>query len=187
MKLKKLSWLMLGTSLLASLVSWNGQVKAFTQPVQNDDFWNHFKRSVLAISMEETNTTAVSGILDNGAMLIKSHLTNEFACQAAYRLAVKYYQAGIYTNALKVADLALELTETQPGNHLLAWNLKAECYKSMGNYSSAIQASEEVLNREGPALLREDIHELALIRKADMILLSTNVTNAEREVAEAIL
>lgn len=164
------------------ILNTNGQIKI-------NDFWNQFRNEILATSERLDGKEAVGKILDQGAEMIRNNKDHAFACQAACKLATKYYKYQKYTNSIKTAQLALKLPETDDGhNYIIAWNIIAESYKMLNMYQEAINASDKVLqNKTKEDVLTYNISQMALTRKADIILLKTNSTRSERVAAESIL
>ena len=151
------------------------------------DFWEQFQAEVLEEASLAAGTPRLSQILDEGEQLILKHCQHRFACLAAYRLAVQFYQDRQYAESIRACELALSFDETQSGNHLFAWNLIAESYKSLGDYPGSISASEALLAMDGPSPMKEDLYQMALVRKADLLLQDEAPTQEERMIAESIL
>lgn len=151
---------------------------------ERSDFWGHFQETVLSPEWAVQNASVLTAY---GVDLIRENQESKFANQAATRLAVKMRMSGLCSEALDVLDLALELPETHVGNHMRAWHTKAECLRVLGDNTGAAEASEEVLNYSEPTSLAQNLHQLALVRKADIILLSPDVVRDGRRIAEAAL
>jgi len=150
-------------------------------------FWEKFSSSIMAGLREEKSADARTAILIEGKRLVKANQSDRFACGAMYRLGMEFHRQGSFAEALECFDKALQLTETQSGDHLCAWNMIAECHKATKDYAAAIIACDAVLKCDGPDIMKYDLYQAALTRKADLLLQSTNASVSDRRAAEALL
>ena len=130
---------------------------------------------------------ARTAILIEGEQLVETNQSDPFACKAMYSIGVEFYKQASYAEARECCEKALKLPDTPFGQHISAWNLIAECDKAMKDYIGAIQASDEVMKCDGPDLMKDDLQQAALTRKADLLLQLTNASTLDRQTAEAIL
>lgn len=150
-------------------------------------FWEVFSGSILAGLKAEQGGDARLSLFSQARQMLATNQADPFICKATYCLAVEYYKQGSFADAEQYCRKSLRLPETQFGNHLSAWNLIAESYKAMGNYRASIAASDQVIQGEGPDMMKYDLHQAALTRKADLLLQLTNVVDADRRAAERLL
>jgi tetratricopeptide (TPR) repeat protein len=151
------------------------------------DFWNNFAVSILEKLKEENNPTARTVILLKGRQVIETNLSDPFACQAMYSIGAAYYRQNDFIQARECCAEALKMPETQSGNYISAWNVIAECYEASSNYVAAIEACDEVLKCDAPGLMKADMDQAALTRKADLLLRKSELSDDDRHEAEAVL
>ncbi len=158
---------------------------------EREDFWAHFQSAVVIAARDEPDKKKAARILSYGEKLIELNSSNsKFACLAANRLVVRFYLLGRFTDSLRLADLALSLPETFPGNHKNAWYHKSLCYEKLGDFQAAEKASEQALRSDGPGVLKNSLRkkvERQKISRAAQLLRSADGTKAERVAAETIL
>jgi tetratricopeptide (TPR) repeat protein len=150
-------------------------------------FWVKFSESILQVVRGESDLNRKSAIISNGAEMVSNNKSDRFACKALYDLALESYKSGYFSNSIELANRALLLPQTLPGDHLLLWNLIAESHKSNGNYSDSLFACDKVLLTSGPDVLFHDLHQAAMTRKADLMLMSTNISYEDRQKVERLL
>ena len=166
---------------------------AYPQPsnnpirIQPTAFWESFSSSIMAKVREEQTAKARTTILTYGEHLVETNQSDPFACKAMYSIGVEFYKQASYIEARKCCERALKLPDTLFGEHISAWNLIAESDKALKDYAGAIQASDEVLKCDGSNLMKYDLQQAALTRKADLLLQLTNASPSDRQTAEAIL
>ena len=165
------------------------------EPKQREDFWEHFEQEVFEAAKGEQDKEKAMQILRYGEKLIELNRENKFACSAANRLVVSLFFLGRLEDALRLADTALSLPETEHGDHMVARHHKSLCYMELGDHQAAQEAAAEALASDGPEEWAEDIRNAAVNKKAMRrkiaaareLLRSEEGTKAERAEAEAIL
>ncbi len=165
------------------------------EPKQREDFWEHFEQEVFEAAKGEQDKEKAWQILRYGEKLIELNQENKFACSAANRLVVILFFLGWLEDALRLADMALSLPETEHGDHMVARHHKSLCYMELGDHQAAAEAAAEALASDGPEEWAEDIRNEAVnkkamrqkIEKAAELLQWGEGTKAERAEAEAIL
>ncbi len=165
------------------------------EPKQREDFWEHFEQEVFEAAKGEQNKEKAWQILRYGEKLIEVNRENKFACSAANRLVVSLFFLGWLEDALRLADLALSLPETEHGYHMVARHHKSLCYMQLGDHQAAQEAAGRGLASDSPEEWAEDIRNAAVNKKAMRgkiaaareLLRSEEGTKAERAEAEAIL
>ena len=165
------------------------------EPRQREDFWEHFEQEVFEAAKGEQDKEKAWQILSYGEKLIELNRENKFACSAANRLVVSLFFLGRLEDALRLADMALSLPETEHGDHMVARHHKSLCYMELGDHQAAQEAAAEALASDGPEEWAEDIRNEAVNKKAMRrkiaaareLLRSEEGTKAERAEAEAIL
>ena len=165
------------------------------EPRQREDFWEHFEQEVFEAAKGEQDKEKAWQILRYGEKLIELNQENKFACSAANRLVVSLFFLGRLEDALRLADMALSLPETEHGDHMVARHHKSLCYMELGDHQAAQEAAAEALASDGPEEWAEDIRNAAVnkeamrqkIEKAAELLQWGEGTKEERAEAEAIL
>jgi hypothetical protein len=150
-------------------------------------FWVKFSESILQDVRVESDLARKAAIILKGAELVSINKNDRFACKALYDLAIESYKSGCFSNSVDLANQALLLPQTLPGDHLLLWNLIAESHKGNSNYPDALLACDKVLLMSGPDGLVHDLHQAAMTRKADLMLISTNISYEDRQKVERLL
>lgn len=165
------------------------------EPRQREDFWEHFEQEVFEAAKGEQDKEKAWQILSYGEKLIELNRENKFACSAANRLVVSLFFLGRLEDALRLADMALSLPETEHGDHMVARHHKSLCYMRLGDHQAAQEAAAEALASDGPEEWAEDIRNAAVNKKAMRqkiaaareLLRSEEGTKVERAEAESIL
>lgn len=91
-----------------------------------------------------TDKEAIVKVLRYGEKLLESNRIHKFACAVAGSLSTRFSWFEMRDDAFRLAEIALPLLETIPGDHMNAWNQEAEYYRSVGNYRSALEALDRV-------------------------------------------
>lgn len=158
-----------------------------TNSIQATQFWSEFSERFLYSVRKELVLSKKSDIILKGANFVSVNKNDRFACKALYDLALESYKAGCFSNSIDLSYQALLLSQTLPGDHLLLWNLIAESHKGNSNYRDAVFACDKILLMSGPDILVHDLHQAAMTRKADLMLMSTNLSNEDRQRVEKLL
>lgn len=163
-----------------------GDVKE-TDSIRATQFWSDFSERFLDSVRKESVLTNKSDIILKGANFVLANKNDRFACKALYDLALESYKAGCFSNSIDLSYQALLLSQTLPGDHLLLWNLIAESHKGNSNYRDSVLACDKILSMSGPDILVHDLHQAAMTRKADLMLMSTNLSHEDRQRVEKLL
>jgi hypothetical protein len=158
-----------------------------TTSIQATQFWSQFSERFLYSVRRESVLTNKADIILKAANFVSANKNDRFACKALYDLALESYKAGCFSNSIDLSYQALLLSQTLPGDHLLLWNLIAESHKGNSNYRDAVLACDKILLMSGPDILVHDLHQAAITRKADLMLMSTNLSNEDRQKVEKLL
>ena len=155
--------------------------------IQVTQFWGEFSERFIYSVRKESVLSKKADLILKSANFVLVNKNNRFACKALYDLALESYKAGCFSNSIDLSNQALLLSQTLPGDHLLLWNLIAESHKGNSNYRDAVLACDKILLMSGPDILVHDLHQAAMTRKADLMLMSTNLSNNDRQIVEKLL